>query len=71
MTNPYAKARETYANAGKPWSRVDDEQLSKLFKAGNTIEDLSLLFGRTPNGVRMHLEKLGLIVVAKLQSAVA
>ena len=59
--NPYAKLRETYANAGKSWSKVDDQELSKLFTAGNSIEDLSLLFGRTPNGVRQRLIRLNLL----------
>ena len=58
---PYAKVRETHPNAGKAWSDADDEELKRLFTAGNTIEDLALLFGRTPNGVRMRLERLALI----------
>ena len=43
--SPYAKLRETFPNAGKAWSGGD----------------LSLLFGRTRNGVRQRLERLGLI----------
>jgi len=61
---PYAKLRETYPNAGKPWSKVDDEELARLFSAGNTQADLALLFGRTHNGVRQRLERLGLIQTA-------
>ena len=57
--NPYAKVRETHPNAGKPWRAADDEELVRLFTAGNTIEDLVLLFGRTPKGVRVRLEHLG------------
>ncbi len=59
--NPYAKMRETYANAGKSWSKTDDEEISKLFLAGNSAEDLALIFGRSPNGVRMRLVKLGVL----------
>lgn len=58
---PYAKLRETYPNAGKPWRKDDDEELARLFAAGNTQADLALLFGRTQNGVRQRLERLGLI----------
>ena len=32
--NPYARLRETYPNAGKPWKRTDDDELRKLFEAG-------------------------------------
>jgi hypothetical protein len=58
---PYARVREKHPNAGKPWSAADDEELRRLFTAGNSIEDLALLFARTPNGVRVRLERLGLI----------
>jgi len=59
--NPYAILRETYPNAGKPWKRTDDEELRRLFAAGNSIEDLTLLFGRTRNGVQQRLITLGAI----------
>ncbi|HEV3154898.1 MAG TPA: hypothetical protein VGZ02_13910 [Candidatus Baltobacteraceae bacterium] len=58
---PYAKVRETHPNAGKAWSAADDEELRRLFTAGNGIDDLALLFGRTPKGVRLRLERLALI----------
>ena len=60
--NPYAKLRETHPNAGKAWSGADDEELRRLFTAGNAVDDLALLFGRTPNGIRQRLERLGLTV---------
>lgn len=59
--HPYAKVREKHPNAGKAWSGADDEELRRLFEAGNAIDDLALLFGRTPNGIRVRLERLGLI----------
>jgi len=58
---PYAKVRETHPNAGKPWSNADDEELRRLFTTGNAVEDLAMLFGRTPNGIRVRLERLGSI----------
>lgn len=60
-SGPYAKVRETHPNAGKPWSNADDEELRRLFTTGNAMEDLALLFGRTPNGIRVRLERLRLI----------
>lgn len=62
--HPYARIRETYPNAGKAWSKDDDEELQRLFAAGNSIADLSLLFGRTQNGVRQRLERLGIVLPA-------
>lgn len=62
--NPYAKLRETHPNAGKPWSGSDDEELRRLFSSGNAVEDLALLFGRTPNGIRQRLERLGILPAA-------
>ncbi len=59
--SPYARLRETYPNAGKPWKRSDDEELRRLFAAGNSIDDLMLLFGRTHNGVQQRLLTLGLV----------
>ena len=58
---PYAKVRETHPNAGKPWSNADDEELRRLFSGGNAVGDLALLFGRTPNGVRVRLDRLGVV----------
>jgi hypothetical protein len=60
--NPYAAAREKYPNTGKPWSTQDDEELRRLFGSGNSIDDLALTFARTPNGVRLRLQRLGLAV---------
>lgn len=62
--HPYAKLRETHPNAGKPWSNTDDDELRRLCTAGNAVEDLALLFGRTPNGIRQRLERLGILPVA-------
>jgi hypothetical protein len=61
---PYAKLRETFPNAGKAWSKTDDEELARLHSAGNTVADLAVLFGRTQNGVRVRLERLGLLLAA-------
>jgi hypothetical protein len=62
--NPYAKLRETHPNAGKPWGAADDEELRRLFSSGNAVDDLALLFGRTPNGIRQRLERLGMLPAA-------
>jgi hypothetical protein len=60
--SPYAAVREKYPNAGKPWSPQDDEELRRLFGSGNSMDDLALTFARTPKGIRVRLERLGLAV---------
>jgi len=67
--NPYAKVRERHPNAGKPWNAKDDEELRRLYTSGTALDDLSLFFGRTPNGVRVRLERLGLVEPAAAASA--
>lgn len=66
---PYAAVREKYPNAGKPWSAQDDDELSRLFNSGNSIDDLALTFARTPKGVRVRLERFGLVQVQRSSSA--
>lgn len=60
--SPYAAVREKYPNAGKPWNTQDDEELRRLFESGNAVDDLALTFARTPKGIRVRLERLGLAV---------
>ena len=64
--NPYAKLRETYPNAGKPWSAVDDDALRQLWREGKPVADLALHFGRTANGIRQRLERLGVAPLVEL-----
>ena len=62
--NPYAKLRETYPNAGKAWSATDDASLQQFFNDGKSVEELASSFGRTANGIRQRLERLGIQVNA-------
>jgi hypothetical protein len=57
---PFLPLADAPPNAGKPWSAQDDEQLGRLILSGNSVADLALLFGRTKNGIRVRLLKLGL-----------
>jgi len=67
--NPYAHLRDRYANAGKPWSALEDEELRRLFEAGNAIQQLAPLFARTPNGIRARLERLQLVDAQRADNA--
>lgn len=63
--------RERHPNTGKPWSPQSDDELRKLFESGNSVEDLSLYFQRTANGIRARLVKLGLLDPSQFQSRFA
>ncbi|MBV9271922.1 MAG: hypothetical protein JO165_12570 [Candidatus Eremiobacteraeota bacterium] len=67
--NPYAHLRDRYANAGKAWTAQEDDELRRLFEAGNRVEQLAPLFARTPNGIRVRLERLQLIEPQRDKSA--
>lgn len=56
-----AEEPNEFPNAGKKWSREDEEKLEFLFKAGKTLEDLSEIFGRPVKGIKARLTKLNLI----------
>ncbi len=53
--------RARYPNFGKAWSRVDEERLLSLYRAGQRDYDvLATEFGRQPTAVRSRLGQLGL-----------
>ena len=52
------QARETYSNAYEPWTPKDDERLVELFREGKTVAELSSLFKRSENAIRMRINKL-------------
>ena len=52
-------------NAGLPWNADLEKELTMLFKAGSSIEDLSNAFERTELSIQKALEKLELIEVTE------
>ncbi len=57
----FAKLRETYPNAYRPWASEDDEKLKELFLENMSAKDLSKEFGRQRGSIRARLVKLGLV----------
>ncbi|MCL2869293.1 PIF1 family DEAD/DEAH box helicase [Candidatus Saccharibacteria bacterium] len=53
-----AKMRLTYPNAYTPWAQADDEKLTKAFKNGAKVKDLTAQFGRHPGAIRSRLHKI-------------
>lgn len=53
--------REKYPNAGRAWSKKDDETLKELFADGAKQATMAKRFGRKPSAIRARLGHLGLI----------
>ena len=47
-------------NSYKPWSKSDDDLLTKLYKEGTSIKELMTFFQRNRGGIASRLCKLGL-----------
>ena len=52
------KARST-ANAGKPWTKEDDDRLAGMYRDGAGIKELCAELGRTRGSIDARLAKLG------------
>lgn len=59
-SNHMQEQKALYSNAYKPWGKDDDAQLTKLYKAGTSVEELVTLFQRNRGGIASRLRKLGL-----------
>lgn len=55
------KKRKTYENAGKKWTKEDDELLKQLFVQGVKLSELQSRFDRSRGSIQSRLSKLGLI----------
>ena len=53
--------RKKHLRAYEPWSKEEDERLSKRYKDGLTINQLASEFQRQTGGIRSRLKKLGLL----------
>ena len=52
--------RQEYPNAYNPWSKEDDAELTRMWRQGATIEEISAHFGRKPGGIKSRIKKLDL-----------
>lgn len=55
------RSRRLPENAGAPWTKEDDEELSRDFDASVNIPELAKKHRRTQGGIRARLERLGRI----------
>jgi hypothetical protein len=56
-----AAVREKFPNAGRGWTKDDDEKLTEMFKAEVSTKEIAKEFGRKAGAIRARLAKLGLI----------
>ncbi|MGA8055501.1 MAG: hypothetical protein WCA12_16860 [Burkholderiales bacterium] len=54
-----AQPRPGAGNAGKPWSKEEDERLVACFEAGETVAALAQAHGRSKVAVEARLAKFG------------
>ena len=47
------------AQAGRPWSRAQDDQLCAAFDEQKSVAELARLYNRTTGAIRSRLAKLG------------
>ena len=60
-SNYIERQRALYPNAYKPWHKEDDERLTKLYKEGVAVKELTTIFQRNRGGITSRLRKLKLI----------
>ena len=48
-------------NAGKPWSKDEEDRLKELYNSGLSKKDIAKELGRTIGSISSRLNKLGLI----------
>ncbi len=60
-TGKLAAIREKFPNAGRAWTKDDDDQLTEMFGADTPMKIMAKEFGRKSGAITARLAKLGLI----------
>ena len=60
-TDKLAAIREKFPNAGRPWTKEDDERLTEMFGQDAPMKIIAKEFGRKAGAITARLAKLGLI----------
>ena len=60
-SNYMERQKALYPNAYKPWHKEDDERLTKLYKQGVSVKELTTIFQRNRGSITSRLRKLKLI----------
>ncbi|MCD7760919.1 MAG: hypothetical protein LUH16_03980 [Clostridiales bacterium] len=59
LTQPASRPKPTPANAGKPWTQEELDQLADEFETGMKISEMSQIHGRTQGGIEAKLVQIG------------
>ena len=59
-SNYMERQKALYPNAYKPWHKEDDERLTKLYKEGASVKELTTIFQRNHGSITSRLRKLKL-----------
>ena len=60
-TGKLAAIREKFPNAGRAWTKEDDEKLTEMFGEETPVKTIAKEFGRKSGAINARLAKLGLI----------
>jgi len=60
-TGKLKEIREKHANAFKKWDEAQEKELKDLYEKGIKISEIAKKMGRKYGGIKMRLEKMGLI----------
>ena len=55
------KTRQTFPNAGRPWTEADDQELKDMFATNVPQKEIAEHFGRKPSAIHARLGHLGLV----------
>lgn len=58
-----AQARERNAQAFAPWSKEEEQQVAKRFKAGEPVPTIARAHKRSPRAIELRLQRMGLLPV--------
>ncbi|MBT4129858.1 MAG: hypothetical protein HOL17_01385 [Gammaproteobacteria bacterium] len=53
--------KHMHLNAGKPWTEELEQKLEQKFNKGDSVKELSIIFGRTEGAIKSRLHKMGLM----------
>ena len=56
-----AKARQRNPQAFAPWSKEEEQEVAKRYRAGDSVEAIARARKRSPRAIELRLQRLGLI----------
>ena len=60
QVNRFFELKEQYPNAGKPWSKEENQWMMAAWRKGASVEEMAAELGRTPKAICCRLENNGI-----------